>query len=67
MTGFICDGPEELPAALLAAERARPGGLRGARRGNFSVERMAYGYEEVYRRFAPGRHDVREPARVPVR
>ncbi len=34
---------------------------------NFSVERMASGYAEVYRRFALSRHDVREPARVPVR
>ncbi|MEU7976070.1 glycosyltransferase family 4 protein [Micromonospora sp. NPDC049089] len=67
LTGLVVERSEELPAALLAAERLDPEDCVTHVARNFSVERMASGYAEVYRRFALGRHDVREPDRVPVR
>lgn len=67
LTGLVCAGPEELPAALLAAERLDPDDCVAHVAENFSVERMAYGYAEVYRRFAAGRRDLLASARVSAR
>lgn len=67
LTGLVCERPEELPGALLAAERLDPEDCVAHVAENFSVERMAYGYAEVYRRFAAGRHDIRGSAPVSAR
>ncbi|WP_425684756.1 glycosyltransferase family 4 protein [Micromonospora sp. DT201] len=67
LTGLVCTRPEELPAALLAAAQLDPEDCVAHVAENFSVERMAYGYAEVYRRFAAGRTDRLEPARVSAR
>ncbi|WFF01223.1 glycosyltransferase family 4 protein, partial [Micromonospora sp. WMMD964] len=58
---------EELPAAVLAAEQLDPEDCVAHVAENFSVERMAEDYVEVYRRFAAGRYDVHESARVSAR
>ncbi|MFC5927715.1 glycosyltransferase family 4 protein [Micromonospora vulcania] len=67
LTGLVCERPDELPRALRAARELDPEVCVAHVAENFSVERMALGYEDVYQRFAAGRHDVREPARVVVR
>ncbi|MEU5548816.1 MULTISPECIES: glycosyltransferase family 4 protein [unclassified Micromonospora] len=67
VTGLICERPEELPAALREAPRLDPADCVAHVARTFSVERMAAGYEEVYRRFlaaATPRSATREPARV---
>ncbi|MDG4793759.1 glycosyltransferase family 4 protein [Micromonospora sp. WMMD1082] len=67
VTGLICERPEELPAALRAAPGLDPADCVEHVARTFSTERMAAGYEEVYRRFvvaATPRTAVREPARV---
>lgn len=66
-TGLVCRGPEELPAALLAARELDPRDCVEHVAENFSVERMAYGYEDVYQRFALGRRDARHTVPVAVR
>ncbi|RZT80842.1 glycosyltransferase involved in cell wall biosynthesis [Micromonospora violae] len=65
-TGLVVERSEELPAALLAAQRLDPEDCVAHVAQNFSVERMASGYAEVYQRFALGRREVRESARVPA-
>ncbi|WP_244298876.1 glycosyltransferase family 4 protein [Micromonospora cremea] len=67
VTGLVCERPEELPAALRAANGLDPAACVAHVAENFSVERLAYGYEEVFRRFLAGRHDVRESVRVAAR
>ncbi|MCF0097043.1 N-acetyl-alpha-D-glucosaminyl L-malate synthase [Micromonospora sp. MH99] len=67
LTGLVCGQPAELPAALLAARELDPQDCVAHVAENFSVERMAYGYEDVYRRFALGRPAVRDTAPVAVR
>ncbi|RLP84419.1 glycosyltransferase family 4 protein [Micromonospora sp. BL4] len=67
VTGLVCERPEELPAALRAAKGIDPAACVAHVAENFSVERLAYGYEEIFRRFLAGRHDVRESVRVAVR
>jgi glycosyltransferase involved in cell wall biosynthesis len=67
LTGLACERPEELAAAVLAAERLDPEDCVAHVAENFSVERMADGYAAIYRRFAAGRYDIRESARVPAR
>ncbi|PWR06465.1 glycosyl transferase family 1 [Micromonospora acroterricola] len=67
VTGLVCERPAELPTALRAARELDPAACVAHVEENFSVERMAYGYEEVYRRFVASRYDVRESVRVPVR
>lgn len=67
LTGLVCERPEELPAAVLAVEQLDPEDCVAHVAENFSVERMANDYVEVYRRFAADRYDIRESARVPAR
>ncbi|MBQ1039655.1 glycosyltransferase family 4 protein [Micromonospora sp. C81] len=67
LTGLVCERPEELAAAVLAAERLDPEDCVAHVAENFSVERMADGYAAIFRRFATGRYDIRESARVPAR
>ncbi|MDG4783586.1 glycosyltransferase family 4 protein [Micromonospora sp. WMMD961] len=67
LTGLVCERPEELPAAVLAVEKLDPEDCVAHVAENFSVERMADDYVEVYRRFAAGRYDIRESARVSAR
>ncbi len=67
LTGLICDHPDELPAALLESSRLDPADCVAHVAENFSAERMALGYESVYRSFlATGvaRPEQREPAPV---
>ncbi|WP_346122436.1 glycosyltransferase family 4 protein [Micromonospora coerulea] len=67
LTGLICDRPDELPQALRESSRLDPADCVAHVAENFSVERMARGYEAVYRSFLgvgtpePG---VREPVRL---
>lgn len=67
LTGLVCERPEELAAAVLAAELLDPGDCVAHVAENFSVERMADGYAAIFRRVAAGRYDIRESARVPAR
>ncbi|MGQ5261881.1 glycosyltransferase family 4 protein [Micromonospora sp. ZYX-F-536] len=67
VTGLVCERPEDLPGALRAAEQLDPEDCVAHVAENFSVERMAYGYEEVYRRVAARGLGVRETARVATR
>lgn len=67
LSGLVCERPEELAAAVLAAERLDPEDCVAHVAENFSVERMADGYAAIFRRFATGRYDIRESARVPAR
>ncbi|MGC1215801.1 MAG: glycosyltransferase family 4 protein [Micromonospora sp.] len=54
VTGLLCDHDDELPAALRESSRLDPADCVAHVLENFSVERMALGYEEVYRRFLAG-------------
>lgn len=67
VTGLVCERPEDLPEALRAAKQLDPEDCVAHVAENFSTERLASGYEEVYRRVVAGRHDVRESAGVAVR
>jgi glycosyltransferase involved in cell wall biosynthesis len=51
-TGWVCDRPAELPAALLRAHELDPRDCRAAVEERFSDARLAAGYERVYRRVA---------------
>ncbi|MEU6205176.1 glycosyltransferase family 4 protein [Micromonospora musae] len=52
VTGIVCGGPEELPAALRAVEWIDPADCVRQVATNFSTGRMAQGYEAVYRQVA---------------
>ncbi|MGC5021589.1 glycosyltransferase family 4 protein [Micromonospora sp. DT47] len=68
VTGLVRDRVEELPAALSEAVRIDPAACMAHAARNFSTERMALGYEEVYRRFALGAAaPVREPVPIAAR
>ncbi|WBB71079.1 glycosyltransferase family 4 protein [Micromonospora sp. WMMD812] len=69
VTGLICRGAAELPAALRAVERLDPADCVAHVAENFSTTRMAEGYTAVYRLVAAGATalGVREPAPVSVR
>ena len=51
-TGWVCDRPAELPAALLRARELDPRDCRAAVEERFSATALAAGYERVYRRVA---------------
>jgi len=58
-TGWVCDRPTELAAALLRAHELDPRDCRAAVEERFSDARLAAGYERVYRRVAAlGRRSV---------
>ncbi|WP_420884103.1 glycosyltransferase family 4 protein [Micromonospora sp. CPCC 205547] len=61
VTGMVRDRAEELPAALREVVRLDPAACVAHAARNFSIERMALGYEEVYRRFALAAVPAREP------
>ncbi|WP_091090191.1 glycosyltransferase family 4 protein [Micromonospora nigra] len=70
VTGLVCERDDELPAALRAASRIDPADCVAHVVENFSTQRMALGYEAVYRRFvgaAVPPVPVREPPRVAAR
>ncbi|RZU77931.1 glycosyltransferase involved in cell wall biosynthesis [Micromonospora kangleipakensis] len=67
LTGLVCDRADELPAALRESSRLDPADCVAHVAENFSLERMARGYEAVYRSFlAKGvvGPEAREPVRV---
>jgi glycosyltransferase involved in cell wall biosynthesis len=47
-TGFICENPGELPAAIQEADRLSPLACRNAVCTRFHMDAMAAGYERVY-------------------
>lgn len=55
LTGLLCEHPDELPAALLESSRLNPDDCVAHVVNNFSAERMALGYESVYRSFLADR------------
>ncbi|MFJ6198483.1 glycosyltransferase family 4 protein [Micromonospora sp. NPDC092111] len=68
VTGLVRDRPEELPAALREVVRLDPAACVAHVDEHFSTERMALGYEAVYRSFALGAVTVaREPLPLSVR
>ncbi|MGR6321868.1 glycosyltransferase family 4 protein [Micromonospora soli] len=71
LTGLVCDRAEDLPAALRESSRLDPADCVAHVAENFSVERMAIGYESVFRNFlaSRARHQPgpREAARVAAR
>jgi hypothetical protein len=58
VTGFICDGPADLPAALRRVDLLDPADCVAHAKEWFSPDRMARGYERVYlaRRQPPVAH-----------
>ncbi|WP_435872703.1 glycosyltransferase family 4 protein [Micromonospora matsumotoense] len=63
VTGLVRDRAEELPAALREVVRLDPAACITHVADNFSTERMARGYEAIYRAVALG---VAPPVRRPV-
>ncbi len=51
-TGWVCDRPAELPAALLRAAEIDPHACRALVEDRFSAAALAAGYERVYRQVA---------------
>jgi glycosyltransferase involved in cell wall biosynthesis len=54
VTGFVCDRPEELPAAIERTDELEPKACRQRVVNRFDVPQMAEGYERVYRQVAAG-------------
>jgi glycosyltransferase involved in cell wall biosynthesis len=54
VTGALCPDPEHLPAAVERAIRLDPRAARAHAEANFSMDRMAAGYEQVYRSVLAG-------------
>jgi glycosyltransferase involved in cell wall biosynthesis len=54
VTGALCPDPERLPAAVQRAIRLDPHASRAHVAANFSADRMAAGYEGVYRSVLAG-------------
>ena len=52
VTGLVVDDPAQLPAALCAVTDVDPADCVARVRECFSAERMAHGYERIYRRWA---------------
>ena len=52
MTGFVCDQPDDLPAAIRDAKLLDPAACRRHVEEHFDPDGMVRGYEEVYRRVA---------------
>ncbi|WP_328853761.1 glycosyltransferase family 4 protein [Micromonospora globbae] len=52
LTGLVCEADEELPAALHEASTLDPAACVAHVEENFSTQRMARGYEQIYRRAA---------------
>ncbi|GGK00655.1 glycosyl transferase [Pilimelia anulata] len=48
-TGFICDDPAELPAAMARVGEIDPAACRARVAAHFSAEKLALGYETAYR------------------
>jgi glycosyltransferase involved in cell wall biosynthesis len=66
-TGIIVDEPAELPAAIANVREIDPAACRKHVEANFTVEVMAAGYEDVYRKalaMAPGPWMVADQAPV---
>ncbi|WP_434744108.1 glycosyltransferase family 4 protein [Micromonospora sp. SH-82] len=62
LTGVVCADPVELPTALQEVTRMDPAACVAHVAENFSTERMALGYEAVYREFiGAGAVSTREP------
>jgi glycosyltransferase involved in cell wall biosynthesis len=55
-TGFVCQRLDELPGALREVATIDPAACVAHMRTSFSAERMAEGYEDIYRGFAASRH-----------
>jgi len=68
VTGFICDRPEDLPAALLRAGELDPEACVRRVRSRFSADYMAERYEAVYARAVAEHFTVppTAPTRVPT-
>ncbi|WP_223146343.1 glycosyltransferase family 4 protein [Streptomyces apricus] len=49
VTGFVCDRPEQLPAALRSVDRLSPWACREQVRRRFDTLNMAFAYQELYR------------------
>jgi glycosyltransferase involved in cell wall biosynthesis len=66
VTGFLCERPEELPAALAQAALLDPAACVAHVKENFSPDLMASRYEQVYRAMrrsaAPARRRLTGPA-----
>ena len=60
-TGLVCDDPEDLPRALRRVVSFDPAACVAHVRREFSAERMAEGYERLYRTFAAAAARQPEP------
>ncbi|MEV0805819.1 glycosyltransferase family 4 protein [Micromonospora sp. NPDC050200] len=68
VTGLVRDRAEELPEALRAAVRLDPAACVAHAARDFSTDRMAQGYEAVYRQFVFGATTAaREPTPIATR
>jgi glycosyltransferase involved in cell wall biosynthesis len=61
-SGIIVDTPEELPAAIVAAEQLSPAACRAHVLANFDLPALAAGYERVYTTLIEARELHRETA-----
>jgi len=62
-TGWICDDPDELPAALRRCDELEPSACVAHVRNRFSARVMAQGYEDVYRRVIMDHRRARDVSR----
>jgi len=49
VTGFVCDDPADLPAAIARVDELEPKACRQRVADHFDVPQMAAGYEAVFR------------------
>ncbi|MFC8427595.1 glycosyltransferase family 4 protein [Streptomyces sp. NPDC057253] len=64
VTGFICDGPEQLPAALRSVDQLSARACRDRVRHRFDILNMASAYEALYHRLARDRANGRRMPHV---
>lgn len=71
VTGFICDDPADLPAAIVRAKDLDPAACRHHVELNFNSAKMVVGYEQIYRQAVcaqsgqPARFRIREAQPAP--
>jgi glycosyltransferase involved in cell wall biosynthesis len=63
VTGFVCDRPDELAAAIERAQTLDPADCRRHVAANFDVSTLGYGYQQIYRNVI-GRHAMRHGHRL---
>jgi glycosyltransferase involved in cell wall biosynthesis len=63
VTGFVCDRPDELSAAIDRVHTLDPADCRRHVAANFDVSTLGYGYQQIYRKVIR-RHAMRNGHRL---